>query len=249
MAMTPEDERRFGADAFDSPATSQHRPARANDDSSPSSTARSTGAGGLNDRLSDEVQAQINAELEPGEKVVWEGRPNPNRMMLKAMPIMLFGIPFLSFSIFWMAMAGGIVVAKGPRLGPQTFFVLFGLPFVLVGLGMVTSPLLFRWKATRTAYVVTDRRAIMFEGGVRTTIRSFTPDQLGQITRNQRADGSGDIIFREEVRIGRNGTRHITRIGFLEIPEVRDVERLIRALDRNATTKALHPRRSTGDTI
>ena len=37
-------------------------------------------------------------------------------------------------------------------------FPLFGLPFVLIGLGMLTAPHWAKRKALRTAYAVTDRR-------------------------------------------------------------------------------------------
>ncbi len=153
--------------------------------------------------------------------------------MIRGVPMMLFGIPFTAFSVFWMVMAsGGVGRAPGGVFG---FFPLFGIPFLLVGLAMLLSPLWMLRKARRTVYVVTDQRAIIFDGGGITRIRSFGPDQLGDLQRNQRSDGSGDLIFEQKISYSRNNHRpHTTDIGFLAIPEVKRVEDLVRELQRSS---------------
>ena len=78
-------------------------------------------------------------------------------------------------------------------------FPLFGIPFVLIGFGMLSSPYWTMRKARRTAYVLTTARAIIFDGGFSTTIRSFGPDRLTDLRRKQRADGSGDVIFERKL--------------------------------------------------
>jgi hypothetical protein len=133
-----------------------------------------------------ESQRQMESELQRGEKVLWIGQPRPGRVMLSTLPIFLFGIPWTAFAVFWVGMAlflgGG--VAKGPDPGAGRWlslcFPLFGVPFVLVGLGMLSAPWWARRRAKRSCYAVTNQRAIVRQAGVfgGVAVRSFGPDQL-----------------------------------------------------------------------
>lgn len=171
----------------------------------------------------------VYAELDDDEVIKWGGQPNPYRMIWKTIPIFLFAIPWTAFAIFWTVMAFIMTRSEGQMW--SIVFPLFGLPFILVGLGLLSSPFWEIRKAKKTVYVVTNKRAIIFEGGRQTMIHTFKPEQLNHIIRQQKQDGSGDLIFDEEVSsYGRRGHRHYKKIGFLGIPHVRDVERLLQEL-------------------
>ncbi|MBA4066387.1 MAG: hypothetical protein C0501_22270 [Isosphaera sp.] len=122
-------------------------------------------------------------------------------------------------------------------------FPYFGLLFLTVGLGMLLAPVWAAYKATNTVYVVTDRRAVVFDGGWSTHVRSFGPADLTAVERRQRPDGSGDLILAKEPywvpghTSGPPGRGHhvpggwsVREIGFFGIPRVREVEQLIRNL-------------------
>jgi hypothetical protein len=123
-------------------------------------------------------------------------------------------------------------------------FPLFGLIFLVVGVGMVLSPFWAAYRARGTVYVVTDRRAIIFDGGWSTHVRSFGPGDLESVERRQRGDGSGDIILaREHYYVqghysgspGRGGHYvpggwRTREIGFFGIAQVKYVEQLLRGL-------------------
>src|SRR6185295_11951618 len=123
----------------------------------------------------------------------------PSRFALSSLVIALFGIPFTGFAVFWI-MKGFEMTAWTDKHFPghngalDRLFPLFGVPFVIAGLYMLSSPLWMMLKASNTAYVITNRRAIIFEGGWSTHIRSFRPTELGQLERREHSDGSGDII-------------------------------------------------------
>lgn len=195
--------------------------------------------------LPHETAALVGAELAAGERIVWVGQPIPGRFARKSIGIVLFGIPWTAFAIFWMVGAGmgtWSVPAKGEDGGFfQIFrlFPLFGLPFVLIGIGMLSSPYWMRRKAYRTAYVITDRRALVFDAGSwrGTTIRSFEPDRLNDLRRVQNNDGSGDIIFERQWRSNSDGGKQSTDIGFLAIANVKNVEDSIRALISKANSQ------------
>ncbi|MCA9041773.1 MAG: hypothetical protein KDA65_15575, partial [Planctomycetaceae bacterium] len=112
----------------------------------------------------------------------------------------------------------------------EDFFCLFGLPFVLIGFAMLSSPLWSARAARRTIYVLTTERAITFEGGYSTTITSYKPEQLQELQRVQHADGSGDLIFEKIATRDSDGDRHTTERGFFGIPDVKAVEDRVRSL-------------------
>ncbi|MGX9415713.1 hypothetical protein ACWU4D_00040 [Vibrio sp. WJH972] len=109
-------------------------------------------------------------------------------------------------------------------------FAFFGVPFLLIGIVMQFSPLLMVYKAKRTAYIVTNSRAIIFDGGFTTTIRSFNSTRLQDLRRKQRSDGSGDLIFERRFYTDGDGDRQFTDYGFLAIANVKEVERIVRTL-------------------
>jgi hypothetical protein len=70
---------------------------------------------------------------------------------------------------FWTYQASHIP-AKCDQ-GFAVFFPLWGLMFVLFGLSMLLSPLWAAWTAGSVYYVVTERRAIIFEKKLELNIR------------------------------------------------------------------------------
>jgi hypothetical protein len=193
-------------------------------------------------RLPPELETRVQSELSDGERLLWVGQPLPGRIARSAIPIVLFGIPWTAFSIFWVAAASGMVFlgfGKGDAgvggIGAIfSCFPLFGIPFILIGFGMLSSPYWLRRRAKRTCYALTERRAIIWQGGWfgSVEVRSYGPSELNKIRRTEYSDGSGDLVFEEVVSIGRynNGQRttHTTRHGFMAIAEVRKIDELLR---------------------
>ena len=141
----------------------------------------------------------------------------------------MFGSAFTAFALFCIGAAAGIPGGGVP------VFALFGIPFVIVGLCMLLSPFWMLYKAGRTAYAITDCRALVIEHGPfgRVMVRSFEPGDLAILSRTQHADGSGNLVFRREYRLeGRRG--RFVDIGFLAVLDVREVEERIRELVRPA---------------
>jgi hypothetical protein len=170
-------------------------------------------------------ERELQNELEQDERVLWTGGPAPGRMAMQCIPIVLFGVPWTAFALFWMAMAG-FGVSQSHESGPFFLFPLFGLPFVLIGIGMLTSPLWASRSAGRTTYAVTDRRAIIVTGGRWRTVKSYWPRDIREIERRQRPDGSGDLLFAWEPYSGSRSSRP-ARPGFYGIPNVQVVEGLL----------------------
>ena len=183
--------------------------------------------------LPEPVRASVEAELAPGEGIRWVAQPIPARMARASLPMVLFAIPWTAFALFWM---WGAAQGSSDAPGPFQFFPLFGLPFVLIGLGLFTSPFWLLRSARRTVYVVTDRRAIVICGGWRNgvSVRSFEPEKLTDLRRDQRADGSGDLVFGQDEQVGSKGRRYKVDYGFLAVANAREAEEYVRALARSA---------------
>src|SRR5262249_47548939 len=112
------------------------------------------------DFLNPGLASLVDAELDKGEQIAWIGRPIAWRYALPYVAVLLVGIPFTVFALFWMGAVRGFPSAGVP------VFALFGIPFVVVGLGMLLSPFWMLYRAGRTAYAITDRRALIVEHGL-----------------------------------------------------------------------------------
>lgn len=178
--------------------------------------------------LPPHLQQRLRAELRPGESLAWAGQPDPDRIMRSGFRIVLFFVPFTAFSLFWIAAASGF---QWPRWdGGWSLFPLFGLPFLLVGLGGLASPLWLRRKSHSTVYAITSERALVIEGTGSITVKSYRPSDIAAIERTDHPDGTGDLILRTEDYLDSDGDRRTRREGFHAVRDVRRVEQLIETL-------------------
>lgn len=180
--------------------------------------------------IPEPLQRLVDRELERNERVEWIGQPRATFFTPGATAMFLFGIPWTSFAIFWTVMAAWGTSQLEEGAGPFNAFPLFGLPFILIGCGMLSAPIWARIGAKKTAYVITDRRAITFEGGWSTTIRSYPPEKLTDIYRKEKRDGSGDVIIDRRAWRDSDGDRRTNELGFMRVEDAKDIERRLKAL-------------------
>ena len=100
--------------------------------------------------LPADLDARVRSELRDHERLLWVRQPRAGRFARQALPLVLFGIPWTAFALFWTAAASGMLFGGAGNGGPGSFFPLFGLPFVLIGVGMLSSPCWFIRQAKRT---------------------------------------------------------------------------------------------------
>jgi hypothetical protein len=174
------------------------------------------------------LEQKIDSELDPGEVVRYKDMPIKKFFTPSSTAAFLFGIPWTAFALFWTAGASGFEI---PDFNEGfDIFPLFGIPFILVGIGMLSTPLWSYWKAGKSVYVITNRRAITFEGGKETTIRSYPPNKLSDIYRKEKRDGTGDVIIRVKAWKDSEGDRHSEELGFLRIRDPKSVEQMLKKL-------------------
>ncbi len=176
---------------------------------------------------------RVGSELRRGERLLWVGQPRPAHFARQALPIVVFGVLWTTFCLFFLAFMilgsfGGGQMTGNPAVG--WLFIGF---FLLIGLGFLSSPYWLWRKAKQNCYALTDRRAILWEAGLfgSVEIRSYGPADLVRFYRVE-YPGGGDLVFEEAVTIRQNSdgeqTTATNKHGFLGIEEVREVEELLR---------------------
>ncbi|WP_323769434.1 aspartate carbamoyltransferase catalytic subunit [Antarctobacter sp.] len=171
------------------------------------------------------AQSGWDGLLDPGEEILWQGRPDDAIRLRVGDYIMIgFGIVFGGFALVWMALAS---LAGG-------FLWMFGLLHFSVGAGVMLWPLLGRPYIRRhTWYTLTGKRAfIATDVPVRgKTLKSYPISADSPLTLK---DGDpGSVLFAYEKHRTKNGYRE-THVGFEYITDAREVYGLLRDIQRGA---------------
>ena len=169
--------------------------------------------------------------LDPGEKILWQGRPD-GAVTLRPRNIMMlvFGLFFAGFALFWMIMAAQ---AGGG-------FWMFGLIHFSVGLGVIFSAVFWgAFKRRRSWYTLTNNRAIIASDlpiiGKRLKSWPINAESILELEQ-----GPPDTVnFAETYKRGKNGATRIS-IGFERIQGGRDVYRMMRSIQSG--TGDINPR-------
>jgi hypothetical protein len=137
----------------------------------------------------------VRRHLRPGEELIWAGKPDAGwRLGPSDWFLIPFGIFWDVFILLFVASGLASVVASGEVFG--LFFVLFGIPFVVVGWFLTIGR--FRSRAAqrrRTTYALTDRRVLAVETGSVDSVRSVFLQGLPGVGERIGRDGVGTLSF------------------------------------------------------
>jgi Bacterial PH domain len=183
----------------------------------------------------NDAQLRAQSELQSGESLYWTGTADPVRASLSALPAALFGIPFAGFAIFWITQAyhATSMMSKSAHNSFASgfrVFPLFGLPFLLIGLGIVLAPLWALLKSGSTVYAVTNQRVMIISGGSTRSVKSVTPADIVSIDHRERPDGSGDIVIQTTGTMRTNNSVSQVKVALFGIPNVKQVAQQILTL-------------------
>ncbi len=179
--------------------------------------------------LEQSLEDRVQRELKGGERLYWTGQPIAKRMALKAIPVSIFAIPWTAFAFYWTYSAAGNKIPDLSR--PEDWFALFGLPFIIIGLNMLFAPFWYYRKAQKVVYAITSVRAIIFEGSRNLKVKSYGPERLKNLSKNQKMDGSGDIIFEKTQNSDNREKTDSFLVGFMAVGNVNEVEGLLRKIE------------------
>lgn len=135
--------------------------------------------------------------LEPDERLLWHGVPGPGKLNAYGRVPVLFSVVWMGLSLFWEIAA---VMSR------QIIMILFGIPFVLIGLSVIYGAAIRNAKLKgKIFYAVTDRRLLIREGE---NIEIFTADSLPPMQIHMNKNGTGSILFEESCYTSQGGNQY-----------------------------------------
>ncbi len=139
------------------------------------------------------------------ERVLWIGKPEKGRLFTGRDFVMLpFSVIWLSFSVIWEIAAF--------QSGAPLFSLLFGLPFVAIGLYLLFGGIIQKIRLKgRTFYAITNQKIIIKRGN---KIEMYDGWDLPPMSIQIHKNGNGTILFQETLYSG--GRRSRSRYFMLE---------------------------------
>ena len=135
------------------------------------------------------ISPEVKAQLSRDEKVLWAGQPKQGVILRGADAFMIpFSLMWGGFAIYWEL---SVLQSDAPAI-----FVLFGIPFVLIGLYLIVGRFFFEAKQrANTYYGVTDERVIIISGVFSRKIKSLSLRTLSDLSLSEGKDGEGTVSF------------------------------------------------------
>lgn len=184
------------------------------------------------------IPEEIQRELNVNEQTQWWGQPRQGITLrgsdLVAIP---FSLLWCGFAIFWEYS----VVSSGNAPG---FFVLWGIPFVCMGLYMVFGRFVADAKQrSNTYYAITNERVLIVSGLFSRKVKSLNIQTLSDLSLSESSNGEGSITFGPQLPFaafygamqGWPGAGKSTGPRFDLIESARQVYDIIRKAQRNAS--------------
>lgn len=167
--------------------------------------------------------AVIKRELQPKEQILWIARPHTAACAWAlSRSKVASAFPLAGLAAVWT-----YVALQGSKSG-DLFPMIGGLMF-LGALGLLLSPIWYYLVARSTVYAITDSRAIVLTTFPGYTVVSHLPRDMGELEKNMRGDGVGNLVFRREVKKDSDSTKTVKH-GFFGIPDVTMAEQQIRRM-------------------
>ena len=140
------------------------------------------------------LASTFQPDLLRDEKVVWAGQPDA-RFHFSGEDLYLVPASLLwgGLALLWEAGVLGFWGGNGPA---PWFFLLWGIPFVLIGQYMIWGRFVVKaYRNRRTFYGLTNKRALIINRTSSRQVQALFLNQLPTINKTTRRDGSGTLAF------------------------------------------------------
>lgn len=185
----------------------------------------------------DPLELALDRELRRNERVLWQGKQIA-RISPKGFGMYFFAIPWTAFALFWTAMASLGASEMDDGAGPLAWaFPLFGLPFILIGLGMLSVPFLPLFMKGKVLFAVTSERVLKLTLRRSLDVKSVPARRIGQIERSERRDGSGSLRLAVSIGTDSDGDSQTEHFEIGEVPDVLTAHDRIAEIGRIAARK------------
>jgi len=136
------------------------------------------------------LEEQLRPHLDPGEKLLWSGRPVQGPVFTAT------DFYYLPFSIVWL---GLLLTAFARRMPPDPTSQLIVPCFIALGVYMLVGRYFTDWfYRSGVIYGVTDRRAIILSSRLGHSIKSIDLASVSGLKLDERRDGHGTIAFGDQ---------------------------------------------------
>jgi hypothetical protein len=181
------------------------------------------------------LRIRAQQEMEPGERLRWVGRPHPWALARERLAALTVTPVLLGLGTFVIHVGASQPLPVDQAMLTMVIYGFGGLA-LLLGLVVFSGPVLAFLLARRTVYAISDRRLLTISGE---RVNAYGPGDIRAImVTNERADGSADIVFGQDIRrYWIRGARfaEVNRLGFFGIPDPDHVRELIRDLRAEPT--------------
>jgi hypothetical protein len=139
-------------------------------------------------------EGDFQGRLLPGERIQWTGAPPAGLLLTGRDAFMIpFSLMWGGFAIFW---EWGVVTGMGKGHPAPDFFMLWGVPFVLIGLYMIAGRFFVdAWIRGATTYALTSQRVLIMRTAPTFKFTALSLDRLPELSLSERQDGRGTIRF------------------------------------------------------
>jgi hypothetical protein len=173
--------------------------------------------------IESSIADQFRPYLGPGEKIAWTGvAPQGLRFLAQDVLLVPFSILWGGFAIFWEA---SVIRSHAPF-----FFMLWGAPFVLIGVYMIGGRFVAdAWIRGRTVYALTNERALILR---RINGEKLLSASTGRATVKRLRDGRGALLFGSRMPSWRDALVGNQRAGLsIWMPSLSDVVQFLEVDD------------------
>lgn len=135
------------------------------------------------------VHEKIKAQLSYGEQVLWSGQPRQGIIVRATDTLMIpFSLLWGGFTVFWEM---SVIESNAPA-----FFILWGIPFVIVGIYMIIGRFFVEAKQrANTLYAVTNERILIVSGILNHNVKSLNLRTLSDLSLSEGKSNVGTITF------------------------------------------------------
>ena len=176
----------------------------------------------------------LEAQLAPGERVLWRGKPERNAFVLRTWPLSVFGAMLIvSTAIFEVV----IFTTEAPDS-----LALWCAPFAVGALYMLAGHFLVTYREWRqTEYLITDSRVLIRHGVLNPTLTIYSLLGLPHTVVEMRGRDVGNVMFKPREGQGYGpwpGYQNMWPctpgylLGFLYVRNPQEVQKVIEAARR-----------------
>ena len=179
----------------------------------------------------------IRQQLSPNESTLWWGRPRQGLVFRGSDTFLIpFSLLWCGFAIFWESL-----VLSSPTA--SAFFILWGLPFVAIGIYMVVGRFFVEARQrSNTFYAVTPERVLIVSGLFSRKVKSLNLKTITDISLSQGRNNEGSIMFGPQISFAPMfggisswpGAQQQPEPRFDLIPHAKDVYEIVRSAQRAA---------------